>query len=413
MRSDVKVVVIGGGIMGMSAAVHLLRSGAAVTVLERDGVGEGTSSAGAGFVDPWAAGAPHGDGGAEEIALAEYGIEFYRSLNAQRDDSPFRQRGLIWMASEEEDWEYVEPRLTEGPPDARSMEPDEIEEMTHGFVRAAGVFRGVLRPRSSQISAERATKALGRVFVAEGGELRERTPVTDVLVEGGRVRGVCTPGGIVEADVFVVAGGAWVNAILAPIGRFLPLVPLVVSRIITEPLAVPADLPLLFLRSRASGLPRSYWLREEHGRLMFGTVSQTAARYSFVDEPVPDRLDHLDLDGVIEVQRGAVALADAIPAIARYRNMRLKHGAPMFSPDGRALVGALAGIENLHVVAGCNEQGVTNGPGFGRVVADTILHGSTSFVDASVWNPGRFGHSLASPRDVVDAIGEPVPARAL
>ncbi|MGP6170077.1 NAD(P)/FAD-dependent oxidoreductase [Microbacterium sp. A204] len=405
MKKSVNAIVVGAGVMGVSAALHLLRAGASVILLERDSVADGTSGAGAGFVDPWTLGAPGGEGGFEEAAIADYGIEFYRSLHDLVPESPFRQRGLIWMAATEADWSYVEPRLTRGPADARGIEPSEIEEVTRGFVKARGVFRGVLRPRSAQISAERATRAAAQVFVNEGGDLRERTPALELVVKGGRIAGVRTSDEVIEADVVVVAAGAWTNRLLEPIGESLPIAPLVVSRIVTEPLGVPSDLPLLFIRAQATGLPRSYWLREEDGRLMFGTVYPTAARYSFVDQPMPDRLDQVDLDGVLEVRRGAEALAEAIPAVAAYRNMRLKHGTPGHTPDGRALVGALPGNENLYVLAGCNEQGVTNGPGFGRVIADLVMTGSTELADASVWNPARFGDAPRTARDVVTDMG--------
>ncbi|MEO3861094.1 FAD-binding oxidoreductase [Acrocarpospora sp. B8E8] len=404
MNSDIKAVVVGGGILGSSVALHLLRAGVKnCTLLERDRVAQATSAAGAGFIDHWAAGSSD-DTGSEENALADYAIDFYRHLNAARSESPYRQRGILWMAATEQDWTYVEKRLTEGPADARAIEPVQIEAMTRGVVKASGVYRGVLRPRSAQISAERATRALGALFTAEGGHLAERTPVVKILEEGGRITGVVTPHGRIDADIVVLAAGAWTNHLLEPLGQFLQVAPLVVSRIVTEPLDLPGDLPLLFIRGHASGLPKSVWAREEDGRLLFGTVYETPARYSFADGEVPDRLDQVDLDGVLEVQRGARVLADAIPAFARYRNFRVKHGAPGFTPDGRAIVGELPGVRNLYVVAGCNEQGVTHGPGFGRVVAEQITAGKSDLADISVWRPDRFKNKLTSAREVVAAL---------
>src|SRR5690606_6231947 len=98
---------------------------------------------------------------------------------------------------------------------------------------------------------------------------------------------------------------------------------------------------------------------------LFGTVYDTPARYAFIDGPVPDRIE-VDLDGVLAMREGAWAFAEAIPAISAYANMRVRHGAPGYTPDGRALVGAVPAIAGLHVIAGCNEQGVTYGPGLGR-----------------------------------------------
>jgi sarcosine oxidase, subunit beta len=400
MKTDASVVVVGGGVLGSSAAVHLLNAGLTdVTLLERDGVAQATSSAGAGFVDPWAAGSAS-MAGREEIALANYAIDFYRDLNRTHPDSPYRQRGCLWMAATESDWPYVERWLTEGPADARAVEPAEIEALTSGVVRADGVFRGVLRPSSAQVSAERATRALAQELVVRGGTLRERTPVERILVEAGRVRGVRTAHGTVEAAVVVVAAGAWTNAVLAPLGVSLPYAPLVVSRIVTEPLRLPDTLPLLFLKAGASGLPKSLWLREEEGRLMYGTNYDAPVRDVLLDGPVPDRFDQLDVEGVLDVQRDAAKLANAIPALGAYRNFRVKHGAPCYTTDGRAIVGPVPGIEGLHVIAGCNEQGVTHGPGFGRVLADVITTGASELADIDVWSPARFDGAPATAREV-------------
>jgi glycine/D-amino acid oxidase-like deaminating enzyme len=405
MREDTRVVVVvGGGVLGVSAAVHLLRAGVGdVTLVERDTVAQATSGAGAGFVDPWAAGSASGSG-AEEIALANYGIEFYRELHELRPESPYRRRGCLWMAWTEDDWPYVERWLTEGPPDACAVEPDEIERLTSGVVRASGVFRGVLRPSSAQISAERATKALAELFVAEGGTLKERMPLERLVVRGDRVTGVETAHGALDADVVVVAAGAWTNQVLAPLGVQLPYAPLVVSRIVTEPLGIPDTLPLLFLKADASGLPKSLWIREEEGGLMYGTNYDAPVRDSLLDGDLPERYDGFDLEGVLDVQRDAAKLTNAIPALGEYRNFRVRHGAPCYTTDGRALVGAVGDVEGLYVAAGCNEQGVTHGPGFGKVLADTIATGASELADIGVWNPLRFGDEPKSAREVAAAL---------
>jgi sarcosine oxidase, subunit beta len=404
MTSDLKVVVIGGGILGSSAAIHLLRAGVGdVTLLERDGVAQGTSAAGAGFVDPWSLGSTDATG-AEEAALADYAIDFYRELNAVRPEAPYRRRGCLWMARTERDWPSVELRLSQGPADARLVEPAEIEELTGGVVRAAGIFRGVFHPSSAQVSAERATKALAGLFAAEGGTLRERTPVSGLVVEDGRVVAVDSAAGRIEADRVVLAAGAWTNTLLADLGRGLPIAPIAVSRIVTEPLGLPGDLPLLFVKALDSGLKKSIWLREEDGRLMFGANYETPSRLTFVEDGVPERFDGVDLDGVLEVKRAAGTLTATIPALAEYETFRVKHGAPCYTEDGRAVVGALPGVENLYVMAGDNEQGVTHGPGFGRVIAETIVAGGSDLVDAEVWSPGRFESEPRSPREVAAAL---------
>ncbi|MBN9621452.1 MAG: FAD-binding oxidoreductase, partial [Actinobacteria bacterium] len=197
---------------------------------------------------------------------------------------------------------------------------------------------------------------------------------------------------------------AWTNAVLAELGQSLPIAPIAVSRIVTEPLRMPGDLPLLFVKALDSGLKKSIWVREEDGRLMFGANYDTPSRLTFIEDGVPERFDQVDLDGVLEVKRAAETLTTAIPALVEYKSFRIKHGAPCYTVDGRAIVGALPGVGNLYVMAGCNEQGVTHGPGFGRVIAETIAAGGSDFVDAAVWSPGRFEGEPQSPREVAAAL---------
>ena len=406
MSTGARAVVVGGGVLGLSAALHLLRAGVReCTVLERDGVAQGTSAAGAGFLDTWPLGSPEGEAGAEEVALAEYGIEFYRELGALRPQAPFRQRGSVWIAATERDWPSVERRLVEGPPDARVLEPAEIEAITAGVVRADAVHRGVLRPRSAQISAEKMTRALASVFVEEGGRLAERTPATGFELDGaGRVNAVRTARGGFEADVVVLAAGAWTNALLEPLGAFVAQAPVGLSRIVTGPLGIPADLPLLLLKALDSGLGRAIWIREENGGLLFGANYEAPSRLEYVADGVPERFDQTALDGVLEVRRAVATLTDAIPALGQFDGFRVGHGAPCYTTDGRAIVGPLPGIENLHVLAGCNELGVTYGPGFGRVLAERITAGGSELADAGVWSPERFGPGLDSERAVAEAL---------
>src|SRR5580658_11044072 len=102
MSSD--VVVIGAGIMGLSAAHHLEQRGVSVHVLERDGVAQATTSCGAGFVAYWAGGliTPWGT---DELACEQYGIDFYTELHARRPAFPFRRAGSLYLAMTERGWE--------------------------------------------------------------------------------------------------------------------------------------------------------------------------------------------------------------------------------------------------------------------------------------------------------------------
>src|SRR5690349_7899541 len=117
------VVVIGAGVIGCAVGVHLLEAGAeAVLVLERDGVAQATSAAGAGFLGEWAAGwDPRG--GVEELAIDRYGLEYYAALNARGHELEYRHNGNLYLATTARTWDQHCDRLFSQVPDARRVSP--------------------------------------------------------------------------------------------------------------------------------------------------------------------------------------------------------------------------------------------------------------------------------------------------
>ena len=406
MPETADVIVVGAGVFGAAAALHLVREGAGhVVLLERDGVGEGTSAAGAGFIDPWAAGSnPHL--GPEELAVEEYGLDFYARLAQDHPEVAHRANGCLWIAIDDEQWERLTPILGYPSVQTQVLEPDEIGDVTE-LVRTDAVRGGVFHPSSGQVSAPGAAKSMATEFQRAGGSLEERRPVVGLVVEGGSVGGVQTTRGPIVSDVVVLALGAWGNDLLAPHGLFLAMVPLVVSRIVTEPLDVPPATPPFFVPGVTEGEDEVgyLYLRGEQGRLLWGAHYSAAPRLMFVDQPVAARFDQLPLDGIQELQRAGERAASVVPLLARYRSITVAHGVPCYTPDNRSLVGAIPQLEGLFVLAGCNEMGVTHAPGFGQVLAEMVVHGASRLTSTEPWRPERFDGLVHTGRDVLARLG--------
>lgn len=400
------VIVVGGGIFGAAAALHLVMEGAGdVLLLERDRVGQATSAAGAGFIDPWAAGSnPHL--GPEELAVEKYGLQFYAQLMQDHPEVAYLRNGCLWVATDEEQWSRLTPILDYPSVPTEVLEPNDIATVTE-VVNAEAVVRGVFHPGSGQVSAAGATRALAAEFRRSGGRLEERRPVESLVVEDDRVVGVQTAIGRVLSDRVVLAAGAWSNELLAPNAVFLPMVPLVVSRIVTEPLDVPESTPPLFVPGVAEGEDEVgyLYLRGEQSRLLWGAHYLSPPRTLFVDAPVAERFDQLPLDGIEELKRAAQRAASVVPLLGRYRSVTVAHGAPCYTADNRSLIGAVPELEGLFVLAGCNEMGVTHAPGFGKVTAELIVSGTSSLTSVSAWRPDRFDGELRSGADVLARLG--------
>ncbi|MFI6906161.1 NAD(P)/FAD-dependent oxidoreductase [Nonomuraea sp. NPDC050394] len=389
MADRCDIAVIGGGVMGLALAVHLLDAGAGdVWLVERDGVGEGTTAAGGGFLGDWA---PF----EQESAAADYGRAFYARLHEEGGGIGYRTDGMVYVATDEATWHELMAGQV-----GRPVPPAEVERLTGGTVRADGLHGGLLDTVGGQVHAPKVAAALARRFRAAGGRLETRRPVTAISTVKGRVRAVETTTGAVACGAVVVAAGVWSGSLTRDLGFFLPMAPQVTSRVSTEPLDIPGTLPLLFLSGLVPGDATLLWVREHEGGLLWGGTYSTFPRDVLIDADVPDRLDELPVDGVLEILRIAGAGESVMPALARRSRLRIKHGAPCYTPDSRALIGPVPGVEGAYVLAGDNEAGITYGPGYGKALADHITRGTP----LDHWRPDRFGDQFTTQGQVVAAL---------
>ncbi|WP_434439278.1 FAD-dependent oxidoreductase [Lentzea sp. E54] len=132
MTDHAEVVVVGAGIFGCAAALHLLQAGVReVRVVERDDVGQGTTAAGGGFLGHWV---PH----EPEIEASRHGLEFYAALHHEGHDIAYRANSMLYVAASALAWTILR---ADGPA-ATVLTPAEGEARTGGVVRASGVFGG-------------------------------------------------------------------------------------------------------------------------------------------------------------------------------------------------------------------------------------------------------------------------------
>lgn len=397
----VDAIVVGGGILGLAAAWHLHEAGVdRVVVVERDAVAAATTSAGAGFVAVWAAGHAHAAWDASEAALERHGIDFYVGLADDGADIGLRRDGMLWVATTAAGHdEHLAPLIGHPlAPEAMLLDGREVAQLT-GVCDADAVHSAVYHPSAIRVSAPAAAAAVAARLRRAGVEVRERCPVARLLVEDGRIRGVETPTGPLRAEHVVLAAGAWSNALLAGVAPSLPMAAMAVARITSAPCGIPASMPPMLFPEQDH-----LWVREEAGGLLYGASFECAPRYDVL-ERTPERFDELALDGFFAVQHSARLLADALPALGRTTGLRVKHGAPCYTPDLRGIVGALPEIDGLWVVGGCNEAGVTHAAGYGALLA-ALMTGGAPLCDAAPFAPRRFGDRIASPPQVVAAMAD-------
>lgn len=395
------VMVVGGGVLGCSAALHLKLCGCeSVALIERDSIGAGTSGAGAGLLARWSAGFVPAWGD-QELQLETYGLDFYRELSARGYEFGYRETGVLFLGSARAGGQRSLLPLARqaGLEDWAVLTPTEVEQVTGGFVRASGVAGGVLDRRGARVSAPAAARALADRFLELGGVNLEHEPVRSVhrRPAGGFVLDTRT--GPLVCGALVLAAGAWTNALVSAFGKWLPLVPLVATRLTTEPLRLPARLPAIQFCD-----DRRIYLRRDDERLTWGCAYEQEPRYTFVERTLPDRLNGLPLDCVDGMERATHELAEAIPTLSNVRTARAVHGAPCHTADLKPLIGEVPSEAGLFVISGDNYAGVTHAPGAGRLLAELVMGAHDLSVSPDSYGPERFGNKYRNGAEVVSGM---------
>lgn len=366
--SRAAVVIVGGGVMGTSVAYHLTKLGCRdVLLLERDRLTSGTTWHAAGLI---------ASGGlTTETALwaQRYSRDLYLRLEAETGVATgFRQVGYMQLASNRVRQEVLrrEARFARTQGLVRhELSPVEVKKLCP-LVEVGDLLSAVFTPVDGVANPVDVTMALAAGARQGGATLMEGVAVTDILLKGGRVTGVATSHGPIEADTVVLAAGMWSRQLAARIGVSVPLQAAEHYYLLTEPLAgVTADLPVV-------EDPESYaYIRPEGGGLLFGMFEPQAACWKL--DGIPADASFLDLPP--DWERLTPFLENAfrrLPAMSQVGIKKLFCGPESFTPDGSFLIGETPEIDRLFTATGMNSLGILSGGGMGSLLAEWILTGT-------------------------------------
>ena len=380
------ICVIGAGIIGASAALHLVESGARdIIVIDAGEPLSGTTPAGAGFVARF--GADHNRRlGACTIPLQDYGHAFYRGLHDSGVDVEFASNGNLVLALTPTMLDTMADgilRHPEAAPGTRLLDADAVAEVMLGAVDPAAVAGGVYMPEGIQVTTALAQQEIVKRLEAAGVQFHWGTAATGVRIVDGSVTGVETNDGTIDAATVVFAAGTWTQTLLESVDRRLPLVPMVATRFVSEPAGLSALMPTV--QCMELGL----WLRELHGAFSWGggfayrllsALREDGLQFGY-GRPVSSVL----IDAQYAQQE---TIAEVFPALSRLSTVETIQGVPVYTVDGGLYVGAVPGIDGLWALAGDNESGITHGPGMGKLVAQLIMN-ETPFTDPTPFRLDR------------------------
>ncbi len=335
-----RVVVVGGGLVGTATAYFAARAGLSVTLLEQERIGFGASGRNPGFV--WLH--CRNPGWALEASLA--GRRLYDEL-AEDLPVPFEFRaegGMIYFNTPEQGRvfeEFVEQRQIDGL-DMELIDGAEVRKLV-GPIRP-DVLGASFCSNDAQINTPTVVDALAAGARAEGADVRENAEVLRLAVAGEAVVGVETATETIEADVVVIATGAWTSRLLAGSGHDLPIGMERLQVLATVPR--PRDIePVVYGPLAAkqytlfSDLPswdESAFLAPYEiatGRWMLQLVSQRANGETLLGCPMdyPTQLTHdVTLDGL---HATAQAIIDDFPGLRDVGIARMWAGVLPFTSD--------------------------------------------------------------------------------
>ena len=373
------VVVVGGGVIGTSAAFHLAEAGIDVCLLERDELAGGSTSRAAGgfraqFSDPL------------NIALGLRSIEaFTRFAERPGYEIDLHQVGYLFLLDRDEDVEAFRESVSLqnelGVP-SRFVELAEVCELCP-IAGLDGVLAATYCPLDGHASPEAVVQGYAAGTRARGGVVQTGCRVTGIRVAGSGIQAVETTLGVVETGTVLCAAGVWSPEIADHAGLELPVEPYLREVGFTGPSDdLPPTLPLTV--DFSSGL---YFHREGPG-LLFGMADRDQPP-GFVASGDPAWLEK-----VIEVaERRLPSLLD----------MGIAGGWKGYyevTPDHNALVGE-AEVSRFLYATGFSGHGFLQGPAVGEVVRDLVL-GREPFVDVGPLSAERFAHAAPRPeRNVI------------
>jgi 4-methylaminobutanoate oxidase (formaldehyde-forming) len=364
--SSAQVVVIGGGVVGASIAYHLTKIGITdVVLLERKQLTCGTTWHAAGLVGQLRA--------TENLTrLARYTTELYAGLEQETGQAiGFRQNGSISLAITEGRFE----ELRRGAAMARSFGLEvEVISVTEAkrlwpLMDVSDVVGAVFLPKDAQCNPVDTTMALARGARMRGARVLEQTKVTGLLMRDGRVAGVRTEAGEIQAEYVVLAAGMWSRDFAAEYGVNVPLHAAEHFYIVTEPMAdVSPTLPVLRDTDRCA------YYKQDTGKLLIGAFEPVAKPWgmkgipeTFCFDQLPDDYEHFE-----PILKQAMA---RVPQLANTGIQLFFNGPESFTPDDRYILGETPEVKNLFVAAGFNSIGIQSAGGAGKVIAEWIKEG--------------------------------------
>jgi dimethylglycine dehydrogenase len=387
MRSQARVVVIGGGVVGVSTLYHLAKKGwTDVVLVERKELTSGSTWHAAGLLPLFNMSYSVGQ-------IHKYSVALYKTLEAETGQNVgFRQVSNIRLARTRDRMDeflfYKGVAETIGV-EVKMLAPQQVKE-AWPLCEIDGLVGAIQHPGDGYIQPADLTQALARGARAMGAQINRNTTVVAIEQRPSGEWLVKTDNGDILCEHVVSCTGSFARKTGAMVGLDIPVIPVEHQYIVTEPH------PAIQERQRR-GLPEmgvlreadsSWYMREENAGLLLGPYEK-GAPCCYLDGPSPNaeyELFQEDLDRLAPHIETAIA---RVPAFGEVGIKRIYNGAIAYTPDGSPIIGPAWGLKNFWLNEG-HSFGVTAAGGAGWQIAEWMVEDEPS-IDMLGVDPRRFG----------------------
>jgi dimethylglycine dehydrogenase len=387
LKQQARVVVIGGGIVGVSILYHLARAGWTEVVLcERSELTAGSTWHAAGLLPLYHPSYSIG-------RINKYSVDFYQTLEQETGQSvSFHKTGNLRIASSidrmDEYRAYCDTANTSGVP-FEIISPNKVKQLWP-FMNTDGIIGALYHPDDGHIAPADVTQAMAQGARNNGAEIYRQTEVLAMQQHANGDWQVDTSKGSIIAEHVVCATGFYARQTAQMVGLDIPCIPVLHQFLVTDTieelqqrkLQGLAELPVL-REDRTL-----FYLREERQGLILGPYdpnppiwAENGVPAGFGQELLP-----ADMDRMIDQFEAA---AKVVPLLQNAGIKEIVNGPIAHTPDGSPLVGPAWGLRNFWLAEG-NTFGILLAGGVGKYLSEWIMHGETS-IDMFELDPRRFG----------------------
>jgi len=371
------VIVIGGGVAGLSTAMQLAMHGASVIVVERERLGNGSTGRAAGLLGQLR-------GTAEATRMLMDGVEVVKDLEQRADVEIFVQTGSLRIAETEQRAQEIVDLVAMGKDigfDIDHIDNDEVAEKLP-YMRSDDLLDACYCPTDGHLQPAELVSAYIRVGKSHGVRYQPNCPVEGVMIQGGRAIGVKTSNGPIHAPVIVNAAGPWSYLLADLADTVLPTAAVGHVYLTTRPDAAhPVDRLSPAIRDRHFRL----YTRPESGGLIVGIYGEETVEYDMAKLPVDFDMSAMKarLDD-IHVATLVYNAQQRFPWINERTPMTITTGIMTFTPDGKPFCGKMQDIEGLYHCSGFCGHGIVQSPTIGVIMSDLIRNGKTDYDIAAI-----------------------------